>query len=239
MPDSSSQDFQGPPQNILTPDFARSSPEQYKQLLLDTFQTQTINGARAYRFITTERGVSTDKITIDPDTWHSGHNMKAGTIRLGLGPMSAQEKMFNFPFETNSFTDEQTTKHILAHEVAHFIGEAIADQIEAGTDIPALKQYDAFMRSFTRFRENGQGVTTHAGTQHYKDKGADIQAVEDMTDLFALYIVDPAYLQRYLRFLADPQYKEKRTELNLVTLPPELPDLMYKNIDRVFNQVVK
>lgn len=162
--------------------------------------------------------------------------MEEGQIVLGTASMTLAEKELNFPFETNSFNDERIIVHKFVHEISHFIGEAIANQIETAENVsPALEQYVAFIRSFANFRRgsSNKGITSHGGDERYVKKGPDIQAVEDMTDLITYYIVDPQYLERYLNFIGDPKYVEQREKLKLITFQPQLAYLIYSNVSKV------
>lgn len=220
----------------LTPDVSRNSPDLYRKELLHIFNRNTIHGKAAFDFIVKSKGVTEDKITFNPDKWQSRHNEEEGQIVLGTAPMTLSEKEFNFPFETNSFNDERIIIHKLAHEISHFLGEAIADQKdETENTSPPLRQYEVFIRSFANLRRNpsNTGITSHGGDERYMQKGPDIQAVEDMTDLLAYYIVDPQYLKRYLSFLSDPKHADQRGKLKLITLQSQAADSIYNNISKV------
>lgn len=222
---------------LLIPDVSRSSPELYKAKLFQVFGQDTRFGRAAFDFITAHRDVSPDKITLNPNTWKSGHDEKEGIIMLGTSDMTPEERALNFPFETNSFTDQKIMQHKFAHEIAHFLGEALADQITSGDNTIALQQYERLIRSFANFRRDpsNRGMTSHAGDERYVRKGPDIQAVEDMTDLMAYYLVDPQYLERYLQYLSDPQYEEQREKYKLQTLSQQAADLIRRNIATVID----
>lgn len=118
-----------------------------------------------------------------------------------------------------------------------FLDAAVAGQIETSGDSVSntLKQYELFVEGFVNFRKNtdNKGMTSHAGDERYIKRGPEAQAVEDITDLVAYYIVDPEYLQRYLQFLSDPQFAEQKEKLKLMTIHPQLASMIYKNISLV------
>ena len=222
----------------LTPDISRANPNLYRSKLIYLLDRNTKYGSAALNFVIAHRNVSRDKITFNSEKWQSAHDEEAGSITLGTTSMTPEEKAVNFPFETNSFNDEKIMLYKLTHELCHLLGEAIADEIEGRNTNPHLRQYEALMRYFASLREKGKGMSSHAGNERYIEKGAGIQAVEDMTDLMAFHLMDPGYLDRYLQFLVDPQFEQQREKYKLMTLSQTGAEEISKTISRTIGRLL-
>jgi hypothetical protein len=136
-----------------------------------------------------------------------------------------QDKLFK------NQTDDLARK--LAHELMHTVVPTVVMKENAplATLFTALKE----VRKYDEKKGLSMLVSKYLGTY----QGAGLQASEDMTELFAMYLIKPEHLKEYLtKYLVNISDTEA-DRLGLKKLSPEVGAYMYELIDKSLKGVVK
>jgi FtsZ-interacting cell division protein YlmF len=157
------------------------------------------------------------KLTFDPTTFVSekrGNEISIGT-KYQEGLRYQQNTLFN------NETDDLARK--LAHEMMHSITpEQVKNNSNLASLFIALKQ----LRAYDSKKGLSIIVSKYPGT--YRE--ANIQATEDMTELFAMYLIDPKHLKDYLSYLTTIS-KDDSDTLGLKKISPEVAKRIYDQVD--------
>lgn len=177
---------------ILTPDFARSNEPAYRAQIIalyDDFCEGAMTGSQIISKLKTD-GTLTE-VKIDPTTWIG--KADHGDITLGIAPVDPKIRE-RIVFEDKNFTGDREVLYRLSHELSHFIGPAIERVMPRHLG----RIYGAIIHSRSK---TGRGLSALGSLDYYKSNGAKLQAHEDITELMNMYLIDPAYLKRFLVFM--------------------------------------
>jgi hypothetical protein len=166
------------------------------------------------------------KLTFDNTTFVS-QNKGNGEISIGTKYQDGMRYQQNTLFPTG--VDDIARK--LAHEMMHsVVPESVNEHSAIGNLYLALKQLRAY--------DSKKGLSILVSKYPGRYNKANIQATEDMTELFAMYLIDPNHLKNYLTYLSTIPNSES-DRLGLKKISPKVADAMYKQIDGMLKDFVK
>lgn len=198
----------------MSPELARENPELFRAKLLDSIKRETAVGGAIWD-TAVRRGITSPRqMTLDTSTWISQTSLVTGDIKLGTASMgeAARERLI---FEDRGFRGEREYTYRAMHEITHLLHPKLfgALSYEGRTrDSKSVGVYNTLLD----MRKSGLGLSA-LGSLDFYQKASD-KATEDHVELMNMFTIDPAYLERYLAFLSDPNYSSFRQENKLITL---------------------
>src|SRR6266567_8854539 len=160
---------QTPP--ALTPEMATADPEGFRIAAVEHMVYSTELGAAAWNQAIDTGTVRMDNFTVNPASWASFSKASDGYLRLGVAPMSPQQReRYLYQGEAMTYGDEVGRR--LLHEVAHG-GFALAQ---------GQPHTRALLQATYAYRKSGPaGLSSLGGHGHYETPGD--KAVEDAVEL--------------------------------------------------------
>lgn len=200
----------------LTVELSRENPELYREKILNQLRQTTTYSGKAWDLLKDRGTIDENSLFLNPGTWISEtridrQNPIRKTITLGTAdlPPDLRERLI---FEDTRFKGDNEIVYRLSHEVGHEVGSAA---ISISTKASNL------FETIIKMRANGHAIASLGSLDFYRQMGSNVQATEDVVELINMYMIDPTYLDRYLKFLNDPKFQGHRQRLGLYTIPNE------------------
>jgi hypothetical protein len=200
-------------QRLLTPDMARSNPEGFKKMLLENLHLYSKFGQEAFVYALQKGIVTLEDIQIDPSTWNSSSDSTTGIV-LGTADFPVEQSE-NIVFENKRFNYQEQVAYRLIHELCHKLNYATFQHDPA---FSGLMQKTQISREQT-----GQGFSALGSQFNYESQGREVQGREDLVEMVNMYLIDPAYLQRFLQFLVNENPEDEATRQALKLRKIDLP----------------
>jgi len=209
----------------ITPELARTNPKEFTQSLLEHLRNSNKRLYDVWKFAEQEGIVSEKNLKINPNQWMSESDSKDG-ITLGTAPMAEHEK-YRILFEDQKFDYTSEVAYRFSHELSHKLVAHLALKMNDKSE------YNFLVNTLMDLNiAKGKVLTPLTSTSYYKQRGPETQAIEDGTELMNMYLQDPAYLKRYLVFLADDRYVKLRKDFNLVHLDKDTGNALFDSVER-------
>jgi hypothetical protein len=212
----------------LSPELAKDNPELFRSRLLDSLHDETAVTGLVWDALVRRGQTDPKKLSLDKNGWVSESHATAGTIRIGARSMGDQLRK-EVIFEDNCFSGELVYLYRTSHEISHLVHPKIFGLFNYKGVTKHTKSID-FMNTLLHMRKAGIGMSALGNLDFYKASGPDVQAVEDHVELMNMFSIDPAYLERYLAFLADPRHESYRKQQKLITLDKGTVKHTFENI---------
>lgn len=137
--------------------------------------------------------------------WRSKSERQA--IILGIAP-TPEDIGRALLFEDGTFRYSDSVAYRFIHEITHKMTAKLGK-----THKPLIDLYDTFVR--LREEHPFQGLSVIGSQSNSLAQGAEVQANEDIIELFTMYSWNPAYMKRFLQFCATtPQDRLKELGLS-------------------------
>ena len=212
----------------LTPDLARRNPEVFRRKLFELHRSNTSLGGLVWDTLCRRNSTAASRVHFDAQSWVSESFATDGAIRLGVQSMDKGTKE-RLIFEEPRFDGEREYVYRFNHELSHLIHPYLLGVFQY-KETPGHRETIEFVNTLFHMRQAGEGFTTLGNLDFYKGGGPHVQAVEDHAELLNMFSIDPAYLQRYLAFLSNPNHAPLRSSLGLTTIDTATAQYIFRNI---------
>ena len=208
------------PRRKLTQELALENSREYVENLLRLTGEKTMYTMDAWEFISGLGEGYPTEVGVNTATWQGLSTPKV--ITVGSQPIPQSWKTDTI-FEEQRFNTETEKCYIFSHEVAHGVVHS------EGKD--AFRDLGAMLKACRE--DTGKGFSGTGSQDYYRQQGGgNLQALEDLTELINMYLIDPEYLQRFLQFLQNPAYEDMRAAHKLMTLPdPKMATTLYSSVE--------
>ena len=215
--------------HVLVSELATANPGAFKKTLIGGLERHSPQLAKAFNKASHLGLTSSDDISLNASGWLS-RSGEGRRISLGVAPLPSEERE-RLLFEDRTFSYPKEVSYRLGHELTHKLsGNLYTNHTSYGNLYKTVEGL--------RSQADNKGFSSLGSLPHYQRQGPDIQAKEDMIELANMYLLDPKYLQRFLGFLASPDFAEQRNRLKLATITPETSDNIYAIIGGVVDQEI-
>lgn len=211
----------------ITLELAQGDPNRWKERLLSSLANTHVHSIKAYNSLVRRGEITLEKIVVNPSTpyCHTETDVKTREVKkieMGAQPFDPNLKRYVM-FEDSRFSGNGEKAYYLSHELSHVF-------LEDSIDDPGMNTLYNTVIELRRDKE--LGFSSLGSLDFYRDQGgSSMQALEDMTELVNMYLVDPNYLRRYLEFLAKPDFVPERARLKLLSLDKESKENVFQIVE--------
>jgi hypothetical protein len=206
-----------------SPELARTNPEQFGVEAIRALGQHSVHGAKLWNYTVSEGARRWHRplaLSATSGSWVSHGNAASGHIVLGAQPLTQADKS-RLTFREEQFPYPKEIAYRLLHEISHFY---LTMSEENST--PATQGLTAAVTAVRQGYNGGRGLSALGSMPFYT---GNHKLVEDATELMAMYAWDPAYLEDYTRFLANPAYEATRQQVGLATI--DQPAALYEIVE--------
>lgn len=206
---------------VLSPQFAREHPEQYRRELERELGEKTALGGQILSALYLRKELDASSIHV-VDGWVSRTTMRndgVASISLGVDELPTDIRR-SIIFGHPKSAEGTGVVYRFSHELSHLV---------AGNP----KDHDIFPRLYTQLiamRHAGFGLSSLGNLAMYRSMGAKEQAKEDLVELVNMHVNDPQYLEAYVRYLSAAEFAQSRGSQNLVTLSAKAASVLHEQI---------
>lgn len=224
----------------LTTALAERDPTAFKLGLIDALGNTHKFGSsefdvfgaltkRAWNFLSSTGEWDFDAIVLNTSTW-IGHNGK--TLELGIQDMPA-DVADRVIFLDHEFKGDRNLFYRFSHELSHSL-VARASTAPFGKNLLELFEYARTLRAM----DSSCGLSALGSLRFYQDMGPVIQATEDITELVNLQLLNPKYLDAYLRFVSNPSLARQCREIGVCPRDTEQAHAISSVVSRVVSSTL-
>ncbi len=208
----------------LSPDLARQDPETFKDSLLNSLEIEHPVARTAWERSVERGDVSLKRLRVDPNSWIGIYRHSERTITLGVQPLpdNIKEQVL---FDHQTFDYKKQVIYRLSHEAAHPVIFAMGDTI------PEVNQIYSALTA--QRAATGRGLSGLGSLAIYRNEGPEVQALEDLTELVNMYMLDPRKFTRYLNFLQNPLFAAVRDRLDISELDNDTRKVLADTVTRI------